>query len=114
MAALRIEAGLMVSGAEFVPDVDAMEAGLGFAVDFKKDHFIGRAALERNTAAARRKLVGLIFKSDEHPAHGDPIFKGRNHIGEIEVGRLDGQMKRLKARITDLPFLDAKREKPRA
>ena len=43
---LRIEAGLMIAGAEFGPDVDAMESGLGFAVDLKKEGFIGKAALE--------------------------------------------------------------------
>ena len=32
----------------------------------------------------------------------------------VEVGKLDGHMKRLPATITTLPFLDPKREKPRA
>ncbi len=140
---LRIEAGLMVAGAEFGPDADAMEAGLGFAVDFKKDDFLGKAALERNSGAVRRKLVGLNFLSDEHPAHGDPIFVGRDQVGlvtsatrspelghsiamarvavenaelgsELEVGRLDGHMKRLPCTVTSVPFLDPKREKARA
>ncbi len=140
---LRIEAGLMIAGAEFGPDVDAMESGLGFAVDFKKDSFIGKAALERNQAAARRKLVGLRFAGNETPSHGDGIFIGREKVGVItsacyspelgyaiamarvaienseidtvlEVGRLDGHMKRLPCTITTLPFIDPKREKPRA
>ncbi len=58
---VRIEAGLMIAGAEFAPDVDAMEIGLGFAVDFKKETFIGKDALVRNADAARRKLAGLTF-----------------------------------------------------
>lgn len=140
---LRIEAGLMVRGAEFVPDVDAMEAGLGFAVDFKKADFLGRAALERNAAAVRRQLVGLLFNSNEAPEHGDPVFVGRDQVGvitsaaqspqlgkalamariaveecdlgkELEVGRLDGHMKRLPCTVTSIPFIDPKREKPRA
>lgn len=140
---LRIEAGLMIAGAEFGPDSDAMESGLGFAVDFKKPDFIGRAALERNAAATRRKLVGLHFAGNEAPAHGDPIFVGREQVGvitsgctspqlghaiamarvaiedaevggELEVGRLDGHMKRLPAIVVDLPFIDPKREKARA
>lgn len=140
---LRIEAGLMIAGAEFGPDSDAMESGLGFAVDFKKPAFIGRAALERNNAAARRKLVGLHFASNEAPAHGDGIFVGREQVGVItsatdspqlghaiamarvavenaapgttlEVGRLDGHMKRLPATVVDLPFIDPRREKARA
>ncbi|THH36780.1 DUF1989 domain-containing protein [Aliishimia ponticola] len=140
---LRIEAGLMIAGAEFGPDADAMESGLGFAVDFKKPDFIGRAALERNAAATRRKLVGLHLAGNEVPHHGDGIFVGREQVGtitsgtyspqmghaiamariavenaapgaELEVGKLDGHMKRLAAKVVDLPFLDPKREKARA
>ena len=36
LSILRIEAGLMIAGAEFGPDSDAIESGLGFAVDLKK------------------------------------------------------------------------------
>ena len=140
---LRLEAGLMIAGAEFGPDSDAMESGLGFAVDFKKPAFIGREALERNATAPRRKLVGLKFTGMEAPHHGDPIFVGREQVGVVtsgamshelghaiamarvaiecaetggtlEVGRLDGHMKRLPATVVDLPFIDPKREKARA
>lgn len=140
---LRIEAGLMSAGAEFGPDADAMESGLGFAIDFKKDTFIGRTALERNAVAPRRKLVGLTFAGSEVPSHGDGVFDGREQVGVItsacnshqlghaiamariaiedaidgralEVGRLDGHMKRLPCEVGPLPFLDPKREKARA
>ncbi|MEM7240019.1 MAG: DUF1989 domain-containing protein, partial [Pseudomonadota bacterium] len=140
---LRIEAGLMSAGAEFGPDSDAMESGLGFAVDFRKPDFIGRAALERNSAATRRKLIGLRFGGAEHPLHGDGVFVGREQIGvitsacyspqmghaiamarvavenadtgaELEVGKLDGHIKRLPGLVTELPFIDPERKKPRA
>lgn len=140
---LRLEAGLMIAGAEFGTDSDAMESGLGFAVDFKKPEFIGRAALERNAAAPRRKLVGLLLPGNEAPLHGDGVFVGREQVGvvtsasyspqlghaiamarvavenaelgtELEVGKLDGRMKRLPCSVTTLPFLDPKREKARA
>ena len=140
---LRIEAGLMVSGAEFGPDADAFESGLGFAVDLQKPDFVGRAALERNNTAPRRKLMGLHMAGNEVPAHGDGIFAGREQVGTItsachspalghaigmariaienatsgttiEVGKLDGHMKRLGATLVDLPFIDPKREKARA
>ncbi|WP_424965348.1 DUF1989 domain-containing protein [Dinoroseobacter sp. S375] len=140
---VRIEAGLMIAGAEFGPDVDAMESGLSFAVDFKKDDFIGRKALERNKAAMRRRLVGLTFSGKEMPEHGDPVFVDREQVGvvtsatyspqlghaiamarvavensddgqKLETGRLDGHMKRLPCTVCALPFLDPKREKARA
>ena len=140
---LRIEAGLMAAGAEFGPDIDAIESGLGFAVDFGKGDFIGRDALERNGAAPRRRLVGLRFSGNEAPVGGDGVFSGRERVGvitsacnsprlghaiamarlaiensetgtQLETGKLDGHMKRLPCIVSELPFIDPKREKPRA
>ena len=143
LAMLRVEAGLMAAGAEFAPEVDAMEAGLGFAVDLRKETFVGREALARNAEAPRRRLVGLSFASDDVPDHGDTVFAGDRPAGVVtsavkspllgrgiamarmavehaeeggalEVGRLDGCMKRLACTVVPVPFLDPKREKPRA
>ena len=140
---IRIEAGLMSAGAEFGPEVDALEAGLGFAVDMKKEAFVGRDAIARNQEAPRRQLVGLLFDGDEHAAHGDGVFVGERRIGTvtsatwspslnraiamariasefsapdsmIEVGRLDGHMKRLGATVTTVPFVDPTRSRARA
>ncbi|MEL7091812.1 MAG: DUF1989 domain-containing protein [Pseudomonadota bacterium] len=140
---LRIEAGLMSAGAEFGPDADAFESGLGFAVDLTKSDFVGRAALARNKTAPRRKLMGLHMSGNEVPSQGDGIFVGREQVGVVtsachspelghaigmariaienaatgtvlEVGKLDGHMKRLGATLVDLPFIDPKREKARA
>lgn len=140
---VRIGAGLMCAGAKFGPDVDAFDSGLGFAIDFKKPTFIGRDALERNKNAVRRRLVGLNFPGRDSPAHGDPVYVGRDQVGVItsatyslclgcaiamariaiedaeegcalEAGRLGGHMKRLPCTVCALPFLDPKREKARA
>lgn len=139
---LRVEAGLMVAGAEFGPQADALESGLGFAVDFSKEHFIGRDALVRNKSAIRRELVGLKVAGNETPSHGDAVFHRHVQVGEItsairsptlecdiamsridvehsqtgtvlEIGRLDGRMKRLTATVTDVPFVDPKRTRAR-
>ncbi len=139
----RIEAGLMISGAEFTSEVDAFEAGLGFAIDLKKEHFIGRDALERNSVAPRKSLAGFIIKGTEIPQHGAPIFVGRRQVGVItsatrspelnqvialgriaiehsaletgvEIGCLDGHIKRLSAVVCSFPFIDPKRERARA
>ncbi|NIA69297.1 DUF1989 domain-containing protein [Pelagibius litoralis] len=140
---LRIEAGLMVAGAEFLPGVDALEAGLGFAISKGKTGFVGSEALLRNGTAPSKRLTGLLFDGDEVPAHGDGVFHGRRQIGQVtsatrspslqraiamarlavefaepgtalEVGQLDGQMKRLSARVCEIPFVDPKRERARA
>ncbi|MEL7182266.1 MAG: DUF1989 domain-containing protein [Pseudomonadota bacterium] len=140
---IRVEAGLAAAGAEFAPGVDAFEAGLGFAVDLKKADFIGKEALTRNAAAPRRALVGLLFDCDDVPAHGAPVFAGERQVGVVtsavrsptleraiamarisvehktpggvlEVGQMDGRMKRLSGTVTTVPFVDPKRERARA
>ncbi len=140
---IRIEAGLAASGAEFAPGHDAFEAGLGFAVDLKKTEFVGHEALRRNAQAPRRALVGLQFQSTDVPVTGCPIYMDERQIGEVtsatkspmlgqviamarlsiefaspdtevEVGLLDGRMKRLSATVVPVPFFDPKRERARA
>ncbi|MFN0113074.1 MAG: DUF1989 domain-containing protein [Paracoccaceae bacterium] len=101
----------------------------------KKDDFIGRAALEGRKASPQRRLVGLDLEGGVVPSAGDGVHVGRPKIGtvtsairspilrkvialarldvthaepgtEVEVGRLDGQQKRLKARVVAFPHYD--------
>jgi len=140
---IRIEAGLMAAGSEFTEDVDAHEAGLGFAVDLNKTDFIGKDALQRNAINPRRVLKGLRFVGHEAPIHGDPVMIGRRQVGvitsavvspahdcaiamarlsiehagnglEVETGKLDNHGKRLIASICDIPFVDPTRSRARA
>ena len=140
---IRIEAGLPAAGAEFAPSVNAFEAGLGFAVDLGKTDFVGKAALERAKAHQSKALKGLVFENNDLPAHGAPVFHGERQIGVItsairspsletaiaiarlaveyaqddtalEVGQLDGRMKRLSARVAPIPFIDPQRTRARA
>ncbi len=139
---IRIEAGL-AGAQEFAAGSDAFEAGLGFAVDLQKSDFVGKNALMRNVDAQRKHLKGLMFDCDDVPNHGAPVFHGERQVGVItsaarspkfecaiamariavehaergtalEVGQLDGRMKRLSATVTDIPFFDPKRERARA
>lgn len=139
---IRIEAGLAAGGAEFGTGVDAYEAGLGFAVDLKKADFIGKAALERNAAAPRRVLKGLLLDCQDVPPHGAPVYRNERQVGVVtsathsplleraiamvqlnvehaetgqtlEVGLLDGRMKRLSGEVTAVPFIDPQRKKAR-
>ncbi|WP_323776092.1 DUF1989 domain-containing protein [Leisingera sp.] len=140
---IRIEAGLAAAGAEFAPGVDAFEAGLGFAVDMTKAEFTGKAALERNMKSPRHLLKGLLLGCNDVPAHGAPIWAGERQVGvvtsatrspalenaiaigrisiehadnetQLEIGQLDGRMKRLGATVTDIPFIDPQRKRARA
>ncbi len=140
---IRIEAGLAAANAEFAPGVDAFEAGLGFAVDLTKTEFTGKAALERNLREPRRVLKGLLIGCDDVPAHGAPVYTGERQVGvvtsatrsptlehaiamarlsiehaengaQLEIGQLDGRMKRLRATVSDIPFIDPQRKRARA
>ncbi|MEM9477918.1 MAG: DUF1989 domain-containing protein [Pseudomonadota bacterium] len=140
---IRIEAGLAAAGAEFRAGVDAYEAGLGFAVDLRKADFIGKAALARNVERPRVCQKGLLMTGDDVPLAGAAVYAGERQIGEItsatrspslgrgiamarlaiehsktdhplDVGMMDGHMKRLPARVADVPFIDPKRKRARA
>ncbi len=140
---LRLEAGLAAAGQEFAPGADAYEAGLGFAINLGKSDFTGKAALARNAEAPRRVLKGLMFECLDLPLHGAPVFLGEQQVGQVtsatrspkfertiamarlavehaetgtalQVGQMDGHMKRLPCTVTDIPFYDPKRERARA
>jgi aminomethyltransferase len=141
---VRIEAGLIVAGNEYDQKVDPFEAGIGFAVDLRGDEdFVGRAALEERKAHPQRALVGLEVQGNEAAGHGDPVFVGRQEIGVVtsgtrspvlkttialarlavgfselgtgvEVGKLDGQQKRIAATVVRFPFYDPEKTRPRS
>ncbi|SFR05907.1 DUF1989 domain-containing protein [Poseidonocella sedimentorum] len=109
----------------------------------KEDDFIGRDALIRRKEHPSRKMVGLEIDSNVGVDHGDCIHIGRAQIGEVtssmrspllgknialaridvahadvgtavEIGKLDGQQKRLPATIVPFAHYDPKKERPRA
>ena len=141
---VRIEAGLAFAGYEFCDQTDPFEAGIGFTVALSKNEdFIGREALIRRKEHPHKKLVGLEMEGDEAVGHGDCVHVGRAQIGvvtsatrspilgktialarvdvaydklgtEVEVGKLDGQQKRLPARIVRFPHYDPEKTRVRA
>lgn len=105
----RIEAGLILKDVDYVSSKKALiesqkyspyELGLGRLVDFKKDHFVGRAALlEEQKKGAARALVGLELDWDELEQQYDaigmppqvpsvasrvpvPVYRGTEQIGK--------------------------------
>ena len=109
----------------------------------KTDDFIGKAALLQRKEHPRRKLVGLEIDSNETVGHGDCIRVGRAQVGvvtsgmrspilkknialarvdalnsefgtEVEIGKADGHMKRLPARIVRFPHYDPEKTRPRS
>jgi len=105
--------------------------------------FVGRDALLRRKEHPARKFVGLEIEGQNHVAHGDCIRIGRAQVGEVcsamrsprtgqvialarvdvahsepgtevEVGQLDGHLKRYSAKVTAFPHYDPKKERPRS
>jgi len=109
----------------------------------KTDDFIGRDALIRRKENPRHVLVGLDIHSNEAVGHGDPVFIGRAQVGvvtsatrspllkktialarvdvpnstlgtAVEIGKLDGQQKRLPAEIVPMVQYDPQKLRPRS
>ena len=109
----------------------------------KEADFIGKAALVERKAHPQKKLVGLEIHADEPVGKDDCVHIGRPQIGlvtsgmkspilkknialaridvahaepgtEVEIGKLDGHMKRIPATIVGFPHYDPKKERPRS
>ena len=109
----------------------------------KAADFIGREALIRRKEHPSRKMVGLDIDANVDVGHGDCVHVGRAQIGvvtssvrspilnknialarvdiahsdvgtEVEIGKLDGQQKRLPARIVALSHYDPKKTRPQS
>ena len=116
--------------------------GFTVALKTKPDDFIGRQALIERKAHPQRRLVGLEIAAREDVGNGDTIHIGRAQIGEItsamrspilkanialarvnvihaandtevEIGKLDGQQKRIPAKIVRFPHYDPEKKRPR-
>jgi len=117
--------------------------GFTVALKSKNDDFVGREALARRQANPQKKLVGLEVDSGEAVGHGDCVHIGRAQVGvvtsgtrspilkktialarldvsasalgtEVEIGKLDGQQKRLPARVVRFPHFDPEKTRVKA
>jgi aminomethyltransferase len=140
---LRIESGLIFAGYEFDDQVDPFEAGIGFTVALDGEDFSGREALVERAAHPQRALVGLELEGNETAGHGDEVYVGRQRVGVVtsgtrspilkqnialarvavqvadlgtalEIGKLDGQQKRIPATVVRFPFYDPEKTRPRS
>ncbi len=103
----------------------------------------GREALIERSEHPQRRLVGLELDGNETTGHGDEVYVGRQRVGvvtsgtrsptlrknialcrmasqyseldtAVEVGKLDGQQKRISARVVRFPFYDPEKKRPRS
>jgi aminomethyltransferase len=83
---LRLEAGMPLYGHELSETMDPLSAGLGWAVDLKKE-FIGAEslrAIERH--GLRRKLVGLELDGKRIGRQRSVVMKDGQSVGEVTSG----------------------------
>lgn len=109
--------------------------GFTVALKTKQEDFIGREALLKRRDNPQRRLAGLELAGREPGVCGDAVYAGRNQVGVItsatispalrrnialarlaveyseigtpvEVGKLDGDQKRIAAEVVPLPFYD--------
>ncbi|WP_182356757.1 DUF1989 domain-containing protein [Komagataeibacter europaeus] len=141
---LRVEAGLVFAGYDFCDQTDPFEAGIGFTTPARKtDDYIGREALANRRAHPLRRLVGLDIEGHEAVHHGDGVYIGRAQVGvvtssvrspllgrtialarldvtqaeigtAVQIGKLDGQQKRINATVVRFPHFDPDKTRVRA
>lgn len=85
---LRLEKARRLWGHEIGPDYTPLEAGLGFAVDMKKNDFRGRAALEqqRDKGIARRLAIFTVDDPEVVIMGKETILRNGEHAGWLTSG----------------------------
>jgi aminomethyltransferase len=85
---LRLEAAMHLYGNDMDATTSPLEASLGWLVHLEMPaDFIGRAALERQTAdGVTRRLVGLILPGRAIARHGYPVLHNGAVVGEVTSG----------------------------
>ncbi len=84
---LRLEAGMRLHGNDIDETTSALEADLGWVVGWKKDDFIGAAALrEQKANGLRRKIVGFEMLERGIARHGYDAYVGDTKAGVVTSG----------------------------
>jgi 4-methylaminobutanoate oxidase (formaldehyde-forming) len=86
---LRLEKGYRAWGADISPDDTALEAGLGFAIAWKKSaSFLGKAALlEQKQGRLKRLLVTFVLQDPGPVLWGsEPIYRDGQAAGYTTSG----------------------------
>ena len=92
MDTMRMEKGYLHWGHDISPAENQYEAGLGFAISYKKNiNFIGKKAIEKiKKEKIKKKMITLILK-DNNPGsplllHDEPIYFDNKIVGRTTSG----------------------------
>jgi aminomethyltransferase len=81
----RVEAGMIMGGLEYDDTVTPFECRMGWAVDFSKGPFLGRASLLAKKDSAPHRIVSIALGPDEIQADGAALFDGNAEIGHVTM-----------------------------
>ncbi|KAF2245377.1 dimethylglycine dehydrogenase mitochondrial precursor [Trematosphaeria pertusa] len=82
--ALRIEKGYRTYGADMTTEHNPYEAGIEFAIENKKDDFVGKAALSRCSQTRTRRLRCLTVDDGRSVVLGkEPVFYQGQPVGYV-------------------------------
>src|SRR5439155_5437521 len=84
---LRLEASMRLYGNDIDETTTALEADLGWIVGWKKDDFLGAAALrEQKATGPTRKIVGFEMLDRGIARHGYDAYVSGNKAGGVTSG----------------------------
>jgi aminomethyltransferase len=84
---LRLEAGMRLYGNDIDETTTVLEAGLGWAIGWKKGNFIGRdRLLEQKARGTSRKLVGFEMIDRAIARQGYPVLSAGRQVGTVTSG----------------------------
>ena len=84
---LRLEKRFLAWGADITPDNNPFEAGLQFLIDWDKDDFIGRAALERiRQQGVTRKMCALLLDDPLPLFGGEAVYCDGQVVAQTTSG----------------------------
>jgi aminomethyltransferase len=96
---MGLEKGYLM-GRDFFPGSTPIEVGLGWAVDFEKENFVGKGAvLRRRDGGIAARLVGLELQEDSPlPMPDDEVLLNSCTVGKITIAAVSCRLGRILAR----------------
>ena len=92
MDIMRMESGFLHWGHDISPEKNQYQAGLNFAISFKKDfNFIGKEKLKKIKEKKLDKRFVMLVLKDSNPGkplllHEEPIYLDSNIVGKTTSG----------------------------
>ena len=83
MGIRRIEAGILDYSTDIDSSMTPFDIGLGNFVDFSKEDFVGKSALQ--AADRKKRLFGLTSETGV-PSVGCPVLLDKKEVGQVRVG----------------------------